>query len=113
MMHTVNELVRVVDKRRALCTKAYAQTHNLDTKPVAYIVADKTTVLTETGKQTIYLYGEKTWFDTMGERDAYRLAKQVQAEENIKKAKLISELTSHLADLPEEEFAAFVKGVLN
>ena len=115
MMHNVNELFNINGAK--LYTKDYIEAHNIPKRNiydihneggwghVYHINSSKSTFnyYTAEGKKVGYLYGEKTWFDTEEERDAYRAERNIERAEETKRNKMIKAITEHLKNLPTEE----------
>ena len=80
MMHTIKELYKINGEK--FYTADYITAHNIP-KATGYneqgwskcygLGTDRGTknIHTANGVKTVYTYGEKTWFDTAEERDAY------------------------------------------
>lgn len=66
------------------------------------------TIHTAQGKRTIYTYGEKTWFDTEAERDAYRAQRNAEREEETQKNKLLKTIMEHYKDMSLEQLEQVV-----
>lgn len=69
----------------------------------------KKTMITAEGKKTIYVYGEKTWFDTEAERDAYRANRNAEREEQQKKNALLATIMQHYEAMTIEQLEAATK----
>ena len=66
------------------------------------------TIHTAQGKRTIYTYGEKTWFDTEAERDAYRAQRNAEREEETQKNKLLKTIMEHYKGMSLEQLEQVV-----
>lgn len=60
-------------------------------------------IYTAQGIRTVYTYGEKTWFDTEAERDAYRAQRNAQREEETKRNKMLKTIMEHYKAMSTEE----------
>lgn len=65
-------------------------------------------IYTAEGVKIAYAYGEKTWFDTKEERDAYRAEQATMRAEMARKNKLIHAINEKLSAMNEEELAEFL-----
>lgn len=61
------------------------------------------TIITATGKRTVYTYGEKTWFDGEAERDAYRAQRNAEREEETKRNKMLKTIMEHYKGMSIKE----------
>lgn len=113
MKHHINELYHI--NNAGYYTLAYIEAQGLtvrkghrDPSPVYYVLhamGDSKTIQDVDGKRTIYLYGEKTWFDTREERDAYRVERNKEREESLKRNKMLKEIMKHYEAMTTEELA--------
>ena len=97
MKHEITELRRI--NNRKLYTADYLEASGLtkeDTNPVYFVVAKEITINTANGIIKGYMYGEKTWFDTEAERDAYRAERNAERAEKQKRNKMIKEMLATL-----------------
>ena len=114
MMHTINELYKINGEK--FYTADYITAHNIP-KAKKYgengwsrcysLGTDKGTknIHTAEGVKVVYTYGEKTWFDTAEERDAYRAQKNIEREEQSKKNKMLKAIMTHYENMSIEELA--------
>lgn len=69
-------------------------------------------VTTAEGIKIVYLYGEKTWFDTEEERDTYRAERAAEKEHLIKRNKVLKvineKIAAHLDTLTTEQLEALL-----
>jgi hypothetical protein len=66
---------------------------------------NKDTITIHTAEGTIigYVYGEKTWFDSREERDAYRAQRNADREEELKRNKMLKAIMEHYKTMSTEE----------
>ena len=77
---------------------------------VSYIVADKVSVVnTSHGVVSIYMYGEKNFFYSEEERDAYREEQKIFRAEQKKKNDVIKNITEKLKGMSQEELEKLLK----
>lgn len=112
MMHTYKELVKLNGK--GFYTYDYMTTNNVR-KANRYglegwcncygLGTNKDTITIHTAEGTItgYVYGEKTWFDSREERDAYRVQRNADREEEVKRNKMLKTIMEHYKTLSTEE----------
>jgi len=72
--------------------------HRLNSK-----MGDSFVLLDTDGKRRVYLYGEKTWFDTKEERDAYREEMRDERAEETARNKVKKEIAAILDQMTTEE----------
>ena len=113
MMHTYKELYQIGGK--GYYTEDYLIANNIPmgkcfsdegkARRCVSLSTDKgtKTICTAQGKRTIYTYGEKTWFDTEPERDAYRTQRNADREEEGKRNKMLKAIMEHYKTLSTEE----------
>ena len=65
-------------------------------------------VTTVEGIKIVYLYGEKTWFDTKEERDTYRAERATEREVLIKRNKVLKEILNRLDTYTTEQLKALL-----
>ena len=70
---------------------------------------DEFRIYTVEGVKIGYAYGEKTWFDTREERDAYRAEQKIAREASGRKNKVIKKITEKLKTMSEEELVNLLK----
>ena len=117
MKHHISELYHI--NCQGYYTLAYIEAQGLtvckghnDPSPVYYAIhamGDSKTIQDVDGKRTVYLYGEKTWFDTREERDAYRVERNKEREENLKRNKILKEIMKRYEAMTTEELAEELK----
>lgn len=114
MLHTHKELYKISGEK--YYTWDYIIAHGIKRSKPGYHEIGKYTpcyairansgeinIHTANGQIKGYVFGEKTWFDTREERDAYR-AQQTAARENmIAKNKLLKQIMAHYETLTIEE----------
>ena len=66
-------------------------------------------IYTAQGVKIAYAYGEKTWFDTREERDAYRAEQKVARENAGRRNKVVKVIINKLASMSEEELIALLE----
>lgn len=113
MMHTYKELYQIGGK--GYYTEDYLIVNNIpmgkrfsDENKARHCISLGTnkgtkTIYTTQGKRTIYTYGEKTWFDTEAERDAYRAQRNADREEEVKRNKMLKIIMERYKTLSTEE----------
>ena len=112
MMHNIEELYRI--NGRGYFTKSYITQNNIDSrlcKPVWWVVG-----MNELNVHTmnnvvikVYVYGEKTWFDTKEERDTYRAMRNAEKDEQTKRNKIIKAITAKCKEMSTEELELLLK----
>lgn len=112
MMHTYKELVKLNGK--GFYTHDYMTANNVR-KAGRYgaegwcncygLGTNKDTITIHTAEGTItgYVYGEKTWFDSREERDAYRVQRNADREEEVKRNKMLKTIMEHYKTMSTEE----------
>lgn len=68
-------------------------------------------IYTAEGIKIAYAYGEKTWFDTREERDAYRVEQNIARENASRRNKIAKAINEKLADMSEEELMELLKKI--
>ena len=122
MKHSVDELYRIDDK--GTYTWDYIEANNIPKaksscdrkgwRRKGYVSSSKDylKVVTAEGAKVVYLYGEKTWFDTKEERDEYRVARAIEREHLIKRNKVLKaineKIINHLDSLTTEQLEALL-----
>lgn len=103
MRHTVTELYRTNEK--GYYTEDYIKANGIkEYRKIMHLIGkDAVKINTATGIKTVYFYGEKTWFDTKEERDAYREETNRERAEMISKNKVIKAINEKLNTMTEEE----------
>ena len=108
MMHTNKELYKINGEK--FYTADYIVANNIPkaTKQdksgwshCMYLGTDKGTknIHTANGVRVVYTYGEKTWFDTEEERDAYRAEQNKARAEQTKKNALLKEIKEYYEEM--------------
>lgn len=112
MMHTNKELYKIngmkfytldfilvngIQKSTRTCVEGWS--------PCCYLGTNKDTITIYTAEGTItgYVYGEKTWFDSREERDAYRAQRNADREEEVKRNKILKAIMEHYKTMSTEE----------
>lgn len=120
MMHTINELYKINGAK--FYTADYIEAHNIP-KAKKYgaegwsrcygLGANKGTknIHTADGVKVVYTYGEKTYFDTAEERDAYREQQNIARAELNKKNKLLKAINSHYQTMSIEELEEVLNNI--
>lgn len=74
---------------------------------------DHANVYTAKGKIVVWVYGEKTWFDTKEERDEYRVRRNEERANLIKRNKIlkavIDKVNARLKSMSDEELTALLE----
>lgn len=119
MKHTVNELYKINGVK--LYTKDYIEANNIpkckrydreEGWSMAHYLGtgkDEIRIYTAQGLKIAYAYGEKTWFDTREERDAYRAEQKIARENAGRRNKVVKAITDKLASMSEEELIALLE----
>ena len=119
MKHNVNELYKINGVK--FYTEDYIKANNIPkgqpyTSTNGWSVArslgtnkDSFRIYTTEGVKVAYAYGEKTWFDTKEERDAYREDQTVARANATRKNKLLKLINEHLATMSEEELVELLE----
>lgn len=71
-------------------------------------MGDSFVLLDTNGKRRVYLYGEKTWFDTKEERDAYREETNKERAQETARNKVKKALDEKLDQMTIEELQALL-----
>jgi len=121
MMHTINELYKIDGAK--FYTADYIIKHNIP-KAKSYndtngwskcygLGTDRGTknIHTADGVKVVYTYGEKTYFDTAEERDAYRVQQNIARAELNKKNKLLKAINSHYQTMSVEELEEVLNNI--
>ena len=104
MKHSVNELYKISGK--GYYTEDYIkEKYFVGAVSKVYYIGARDTAKIKTAKyiKEIYLYGEKTWFDTREERDAYREEANKNHTKMVSKNKVIKLINEKLKGMTEEE----------
>lgn len=124
MKHNINELYHINGQK--LYTEDYIKANNIQqrdrrslsnegwTKAHAEQGSGKDqgkTVYTANGNKRIYLYGEKTFFDTQEERDAYREQMNQEREQERRRNKALRTINDYLATLSTDDLEDLIKGL--
>ena len=119
MKHSNYELFKV--NQRGYYTEDYIIANNIPKRKVGeskgwercmwFTIKDQMTITTASGKITGYTYGEKTWFDTREERDAYREEMSQARNEQRRRNRLIEKITSHYEQMTTEELEKIVNSL--
>lgn len=108
MMHTHEELYKINGQK--FYTKDYIEAHGI---PEAKRYGDEgwckcyglgpdkgtKNIYTAQGKRVVYTYGEKTWFDTEEERDAYRVQRNIERAEQAERSAMIKTIMAHYENM--------------
>jgi hypothetical protein len=113
MKHTYHELYRINGK--GYYTEDYIKAHNIsvcnafgetgEAHRCRSIGVDKGTKKIHDigGVRVVYTYGEKTWFDSEEERDAYRATMNEARAEQTKKNNLLKIIMAHYESMSIEQ----------
>ena len=119
MKHNVSELYKINGAK--FYTEDYIKANDIPkgqpyTRTNGWSVAcslgtnkDSFRIYTAEGVKIAYAYGEKTWFDTREERDAYRVEQTVAKANANRKNKLLKLINEHLATLSEKELVELLE----
>jgi hypothetical protein len=112
MKHTMNEIYQV-NHRGKIYTREYVEENKIkDARTVGYMVSrDEIKIYTTEGIKFGYVYGEKTWFDTREERDAYREEQAKARAEMVAKNKVIKAINEKLKEMNEAELLELLKNI--
>lgn len=69
--------------------------------------------LEKTARKLIFTYGEKTWFDTKEERDAYRIEQNKARKGKQERAKQIKEINEQLVKYDLEQLKKIAEIIKN
>ena len=125
MMHSIDELYYIATiKEGNLCrtytyfTESYRKANNIQLPKrfnrsddgmahrLNSKMGDSFVVLDTNGKRRVYLYGEKTWFDTKEERDAYREEMNKERAKETARNKVKKEIAAILDTMSTAEIEA-------
>lgn len=108
MKHDVTELYRISGKR-GLYTEDYVVEYDLCgfATPVYSVIQEATPLNTCNGIVMIYWFGERTWFDTMEERDAYRVEYQIEREKKMRRNQMLKKIQTFSDEELEEIVAKY------
>ncbi len=128
MMHELSEIYVIynsVNRKEARATKAYVEAyaipvpnfrdrnkHLVYARPMSsHVNANKPLTVRDIDDKIklIYLFGEKTWFDSQEELDAYRAEYHKERNAMIAKNKLIKAVTEKLQEMSAEEIAKILE----
>lgn len=121
MKHNVNELYKINGAK--FYTEDYIKTNNIPkgeryTGDNGWSIArylgpgrDDFRIYTTEGVKIAYAYGEKTWFDSREERDAYRAEQTIARANAGRRNKLVKAINEKLADMSEEELMELLKKI--
>lgn len=129
MRHEVTEIYTVTIKtkvsyRHIYCTMDYIKANNIphfrdtdhyEAKWYYYTCTNinnpkREATLTDTnGSRRIYLYGEKTWFDSAVERDAYAIEATAKRAEVSLRTSAKKSLSDMIDEMPVEEVKKFME----
>ena len=106
MMHSVKELFKIDGAKfytyEYIEENSIPKAHGYDGhgwEVARYFNPSKAKVLLHTpnGKKEIFIYGEKIWFDTQDERDAYRAEKSAERAKLIARNKVLKAVNEKIA----------------
>lgn len=121
MKHNVKELYKVNGEK--FYTEDYLAIYNIPKAKswdirngwtVAHALGsnkDSFRIYTAEGVKIAYAYGEKTWFDTQEERDAYREEQNILRTITSHRNKVLKEITNKLNLMTTEELENFLKNM--
>lgn len=114
MLHNINELYRAQGSNKLLTKEAgeIVQKHRPVYKVHHYIHhKDAVNVYDVDGVKTIYMFGEKTWFDTQEELDAHRAAYQKEQEKLKERNKIKKSIIAKLDNMTTEQLQAILESL--
>jgi hypothetical protein len=110
MKHSINELYRVQGTTKLITEEANSLLHIPTHRALSYQhKGDAVTVIDVDSTKTIYMFGEKTWFDTQEELNEHRA--QYQAEMNARKErkKIMDALIAEFDRMPTEKLRSILE----
>ena len=123
MKHNINELYHINGQK--LYTEDYIKANNIQQATiennegwsrVSYVLntssSKERNLHTAEGVKKIYIYGEKTWFDTLEEREEYKKIREQERAEQSRRKKAMTTINDYLATLSTEDLEDLIK-VLN
>ena len=114
MLHNINELYRAQGSTKLLTKEAseIVQKHNPVRKVSHYIHhKDEVKVYVVDGVKTIYMFGDKTWFDTQEELDAHRAEYQKEQAILRERNKIKKAIMAKLDDMTIEQLQAMLENI--
>jgi len=124
MKHSITELYRI-EGYKGLYTKEYLECEQIQilkrigkhtfgkAQQCQYIVNAKgvATLHEPLSERTIYLYGEKTWFDTQEERDAYKAECEQTFITKRERIQLTNQLLSKIEHYTNEQLIQLIQQI--
>ena len=114
MLHSINELYRAQGSNKLLTKEAseIVQKHRPVHKASHYIHhKDEVDVYDVNEIKTIYMFGEKTWFDTQEELDAHRAEYQKEQAILRERNKIKKAIMAKLDDMTTEQLQAVLENI--
>ena len=113
MIHDIDELYRIQGSNKLLTKEAaellhlhrYRATHK--THPT-----DEVKVYDVDSIKIIYMFGEKTWFDTQEELNAYRIAYHKEQEIKRERSKVKQAIIAELDNMSTEQLKAILENMI-
>ena len=122
MKHNINELYHINGQK--LYTEDYIKANNIQQATVenhegwsrvSYVLntssSKERNLHTAEGVKKIYIYGEKTWFDTMAEREEYRKIREQERAEQSRRKRAMTTINDYLATLSTDDLKDLIKGL--
>lgn len=114
MLHNISELYRAQGSNKLLTKEAseIVQKHRPIYKAHYYIHhKDEVTVYDVDGIKTIYMFGEKTWFDTQEELNAHRTTYQKEQEILMERNRIKKTIIAKLDGMTIEQLQAILENI--
>ena len=118
MKHNINELYNVkYENKKILATKELAQTmlniNGVTAHHCTYHINNNKPVKVKDikGDRLIYLYGEKTWFDTEAERDEYKAIMNEQRAKETERNKIKNAIIAKLNEMTADQLQALLEQI--
>lgn len=113
MIHSITELYKV-QGTSALITKEASEIIKRPTYKAQYKThpKDAVTVYDVDGTKTIYMFGEKTWFDTQEELNEYRAAYQKEQEAKRERNKVKNAIIAELDKMSIEQLKTTLEDIV-
>lgn len=122
MKHNINELYHIDGQK--LYTEDYIKANNIPKATienhegwsrVSYVLntsaSKERNLHTANGVKKIYIYGEKTWFDTLEEREEHKKIREQERAEQSRRAKAVRTINEYLATLSTDDLEDLIKGL--
>jgi len=122
MKHNINELYHINGQK--LYTEDYIKANNIQQATiennegwsrVSYVLntssSKERNLHTAEGVKKIYIYGEKTWFDTLEEREEYKKIREQERAEQSRRKRAMTTINDYLATLSTDDLEDLIKGL--